>query len=374
MARHDDAKSSHGDSRSSHEGSKFPHDDRGWREVLAYLVRQRREGEEILAPGEFIEPIAEAYDYRAAYAVDPERFAFVVIHKGQLDELVPARVAAYRRRLVPVFANAIFVVLGPPDRGEPFASRYAAPLESIPVAPAAGPREGRTAALVTTFERPEALARSLPQIVALGVDVLVVDDGSGPRAAARVGELCERHGARHLRLEANRGLPTALNVGLAWWLGDPDVAWISSFQDDVDVHPETLRRLARVQDARTRPILAGRADPAHPSFGRERVAGVEIVRMRSAPGVHLHAHRDYWASVLPIPTPYARAPKPDGGRPGQGSDEDFWITCWSPRSVVKRGGFVVCVPGLVRTFASQARASTWDSSEHAPDPPLSHDR
>jgi hypothetical protein len=279
-------------------------------------------------------------------------------------------VAAFRRRLVPVFANAIFVVLGPPDRGEPFASRYAAALDRIPAAPAVDAGPGRTVALVTTYERPEALARSLPQIARLGVEVLVVDDGSGPRAAARVTELCDAHRARRLRLDENRGLPTALNVGIAWWLGEPDVAWISCFQDDVDVHPDALRRLARVQDRRARPLLTGRVDARHPSFGRERIAGLEVVRMRSAPGVHLHAHRDYWSDVLPIPTPYARAPKPTGGRPGQGSDEDFWITCWSPRSIVKRGGWVVGVPNLVRTFVSQGPDSTWNRRSTSADPPL----
>jgi len=348
----------------------FPHHDRGWQQVLAYLERQRREREEILAPSEFLDPIAEAYGYRAAYALDPERFAFVVVHKGQLDELVPAQVAAFRRRLVPVFANAIFVVLGPPERGEPHAPRHVAALEAIPAASAARGAAGRTVALITTFERPESLARSLPQVAALGVEILVVDDGSRPRTAERVAELCDRHGAHGLHLAHNRGLPTAQNVGLAWWLADPDVAWISSFQDDVDVHPETLRRLALVQDARRRPILTGRADAAHPSFGRERIAGVEVVRMRSAPGVHLHAHRDYWRDVLPIPTPYLQAPKPDRGRAGQGADEDFWVTCWSPRSIAKRGGYVACVPGLVRTFASRARSSTWNPRAAPPDPPL----
>jgi hypothetical protein len=162
-----------------------------------------------------------------------------------------------------------------------------------------------------------------------------------------------------------------LNAGLAWWLADSEVAWISVFQDDVDVHPDCLAQIARLQDARLRPILSGRACPLHRCYGGETIEGVETLRYRSLPGIHLHAHRDYWRGVLPIPTPYLGAPKPHGGLPGQGSDEDFWVTCWSPRSIVKRGGWVTCVPGLVRTFAPDEAPSTWGADPpHRPDPPL----
>jgi hypothetical protein len=65
---------------------------------------------------------------------------------------------------------------------------------------------------------------------------------------------------------------------------------------------------------------------------------------------------------MPIPTPYLGAPKPTGGRPGQGSDEDWWVTAWSPNAIAKRGGYVICVPGLVRTF--DVERSTWAKPKH----------
>ena len=73
-----------------------------------------------------------------------------------------------------------------------------------------------TAILVTTYNRPEALARSLPQIVALGVPVLVVDDGSGDADADEVACIAYDNGVEALFLPVNRGLAAAMNVGLSY--------------------------------------------------------------------------------------------------------------------------------------------------------------
>jgi hypothetical protein len=102
------------------------------------------------------------------------------------------------------------------------------------------------------------------------------------------------------------------------------------------------------------------------------VNGVDVLYKRSLAGIHLHAHRDYWRSVLPIPSPYLGAPKADAPRPGQGADEDWWITAWAPESVAKRGRFVTVVPGLVRTFNTLEHGSTWGNefAEGLIDPPI----
>jgi len=60
-----------------------------------------------------------------------------------------------------------------------------------------------------------------------------------------------------------------------------------------------------------------------------------------------------------IPNPYIAAPKKDGGKPGQGSDEDWWLLSWSPNSIIKKGGYVVSIPNLSTTDAS-GELSTWD--------------
>jgi hypothetical protein len=92
--------------------------------------------------------------------------------------------------------------------------------------------------------------------------------------------------------------------------------------------------------------------------------------MRGISGQHIHAHRDYWRGVLPIPSPYLGAPRPGGGLAGQGPEEDFWISVWSPDSISKKGGYVACLPGLVRAFLTSAEDSTWERDLGEQDGPL----
>jgi len=222
-----------------------------------------------------------------------------------------------------------------------------------------GPPQGgsTTAVAVTTFERPAALARALPQIASLGAPIVVVDDGSRAGVAEANRSLCERHAASYLLLPTNRGLPAAMNVALDYWLADPAVEWISYFQDDVDVRPDVLEIMSRLQHAERAPLLTGFDAADHPTVSTVENGGVLVKEKRTTPAVHLHAHRAYWASIMPIPSPYLGAPKPRIGA----SLEDWWITCHSPASVEKRGLLVPCVPGLVATFLSHRDDSTWDN-------------
>lgn len=211
------------------------------------------------------------------------------------------------------------------------------------------------AILVTTFERPAALERSLPQLARLGAPILLVDDGSRSPAAERNRELAQAHGAEYLALPSNRGLCAALTMGLEYLLADVRVTWISYFQDDVDVSPETLTQMHAVEDAGARPIVTGFDAQAHAAFDETLVAGVPVRLKRETAGVHLHAHRDYWRGVLPLPTQYLGAPK----RRWEAPLEDAWITVGAPGAAGRRGIPIVCVPGLVRTFLWHAGDSTW---------------
>jgi hypothetical protein len=87
------------------------------------------------------------------------------------------------------------------------------------------------------------------------------------------------------------------------------------------------------------------------------------------PGIHLHAHRDYWEKMLPIPTAYFQAPRRWPDAPPRGADEDWWISQWCPRSVVKQGQYLAVLPGLVRTTSLLASESTWGNPGE-PEPPL----
>lgn len=220
--------------------------------------------------------------------------------------------------------------------------------------------------IVTSYNRPEALARSLPQISALGAPILVIDDGSDPARAATLADVAALVGARVCRLPENRGLAAALNVGLAYWLADRRAEWISYFQDDVDVSPSLFAELERAAAEYPAELYTGHDSPKH--AGLPAPEGVKF--KLSAAGLHLHARAHFWASIMPIPTYELGAPHRREGRPGRGvgSNVDWWITRDAPARMVQ-GGYIVCVPGLVRTFLHRAADSTWGNGVAA-DPPL----
>jgi glycosyltransferase involved in cell wall biosynthesis len=344
----------------------FPIDDEYWVQARTFLEQHARSLDAILAPNEFLEFFPGNYHYSISYRLPAQHFDYVVFHKAMLADIEPSLVIEVLQRFYPVFGNEVFVIyaktpipdLPPPDNVhiQPLLNEFN--LEEQ-VAEQLLPGKPRSAAVITTYNRPQCLERSLPQILALGIPVVIIDDGSLPALHQANQRLADKYRVPLLYFPENRGLPNAVNTGVGYWLADPDIEWISYFQDDVDVQPETLTVLAQVQDPKERPLLTGRDASEHPTFQTETIAGYKVLFKRSMPGVHLHAHRDYWASVLPIPTPYLGAPKPDQGKPGQGADEDWWITAWSPNSIVKRGGYVVCVPGLVSTFDLAGNQSTW---------------
>ena len=226
-------------------------------------------------------------------------------------------------------------------------------------------RTAGRALLVTTFNRPEALRRSLPQIAALGHDVLVVDDGSGPREAETNRAHAASVDAQYLFLPENRGLAAAINAGMSYLLADSRTRWISYFQDDVDVDPSLMTRLAKVEQAEDRPVLTGYDADEHPAEREDEIAGERVRLKRLSPAVHLHAHVAYWQRVLPIPTQYLGAPK----RRWEPSLEDYWIIKDAPDSIWRRGLLIPCLPGLVRTFLWHESDSTWGNPNLA-EPPL----
>ncbi len=222
------------------------------------------------------------------------------------------------------------------------------------------------AVVVTTFNRPPALVRSLPQIIAMGAPVLVVDDGS----EARWTEQLERDVTTdYLYVPHNRGLAAALSIGLSYWLADKTVEWISYFQDDVDVHPRTLELLSRLH--KYGPVLTGHDAAAHKSHAGAVLEGVPVKYKWTSAGVHIHAHRDFWRGVLPIPTYALGAPKRNGSRRGIGSNVDWWIVRDAPGSSRRLGKQIICVPNLVRTFYWKPEDSNWNNFQPTgEEPPL----
>jgi glycosyltransferase involved in cell wall biosynthesis len=231
--------------------------------------------------------------------------------------------------------------------------------------PTIAPGHATRAILVTTYNRPAALARALPQLAALGHPLVVVDDGSDPGVRETNASIAAAAGVTYLALPGNRGLCAAMNVGLDYLMADRRIEWISYFQDDVDVDGRIMELMARVEDRAARPILTGYDADEHAAERRDTIGGVEVALKRTSPAVHLHAHVDYWHGVLPIPTEYLGAPR----RRWEASLDDYWIVNHAPGSAARRGLLVVCIPGLVRTFLYDHADSTW-GNPNDPDPAL----
>jgi GT2 family glycosyltransferase len=128
------------------------------------------------------------------------------------------------------------------------------------------------AVILPTAGRPRyldvALASIVPQAVAIGADVLVVDDG--PTDATRA--IAARHGARYVAHDRSRGLNAARNTG-ARETTAPLLAYVD---DDVEVHPGWLAALVVADAAHpadvgvfTGPILARFDDHPLQLCGRE---------------------------------------------------------------------------------------------------------
>jgi len=354
-----------------------------WNGVAEDIDRRFGKAARILAPLEFNACFDGTYPYHVSGNIDLRTLQALVIHKGDLRNIGPEVLDYVTKNCVPVFGNEVFVVfVHPADKDRPiigekhfpsFQDNYREALKQgfLPQWPLRSEfKEPTTVILMTTYNRPHFLARSLESISKVGAPILIVNDGSDEIHREAYREIYRRYPVRVIDLPDNRGLPNALNTGLGYWLSDPLVEWISYLQDDTEVRPDLLQVLAHFQDAEKQPILSGRNSVRHVAFAEELRDGWTILWKKMTAGTHLHAHRRYWEKIIPIPAPFFRSPArlPDFPKKG-GAFEDWWITQWSPHSIVKQGGAVCIVSGLVRTFVFDPADSTW-GGEALQDQPL----
>ncbi len=350
----------------------IPDTDRSWLELRDFLQVQAEPNDAILAPIDFLDEFpTQIYPYNVTGAVPPEKFAFICFHKAMLADVNFDFTLQVLNRFQPVFANSVFVVYGEraiadlpaPNAAdvEPLLAQIRDGAFTSDVQPA-----HRSAIVITTYNNSAALAKTLPAVAELGLPILLVDDGSTePHAAINQQIVAELNPAqvKLLKLPSHQQLPAALNAGIYYWLADRSIEWISCFTDQVQIQPNLFEQLLLVQDRERYPLITGYDAPEHP--GTEATIGDQTVQLKTATsGQHLHAHRQYWQAVLPIPTLYAA----DQLKPGQGSDADWWITAWSPNSVVKQGGHVVCLPNLVASFDLPKQLATVAEPVAAPHP------
>ena len=345
----------------------FPWDDRCWREAAEALARIAAHGDLILAPAEFTDVHNGVIaDHVRKHMLHSAVIRHFVLHKGMLSRVDPEMLLA-AVRLRPVFANEVFVVFS--ETGEILADAERHHLQAFHerLSSAPGPAAShRLGVVITTYNRPWALERTLESSALRNQLIVVVDDGSTAENGERNARLCAAANALHVAYPVNVGLSHALNVGISHLLSDREIGWISTFNDDVEVRSDAFEILARVTAAspfsQTDILCTGFADPRHAIHSTIECDGISVQLARSASAKHLHAHRAYWQEILPIPTAYVGAPKKTGGIfPGHGSDADWWTASWAPSSSLKRCGAVLVIPELVSTFARGAFESTWSN-------------
>lgn len=327
----------------------FPETDPCWLDVRDLLKQHLQPTDAILAPIDFLEIFpAQVFPYNVTSTLPVDQFDWVVLHKAMVADVDVSFTAAVVQQLQPVFANAVFVVyapqaipeLPPPDPSDVKALLIEAEQSRVNFQDRLVPA---CAAVVTTYNNSAMLARSLPSMAALQIPTLLVDNGSDETHSAANQKLAAQYGVAYLKLPDHQPLSAALNTGISHWLADRQIQWISVFQDNVQVQPDLLAVLALMQPPQYYPLLTGYDAAEHASVATQLIGGKSVQLKLSTSDVHLHASRSYWESVLPIPTLYSEA----AFQAGQNSDADWWVTAWSPNSVVKRGGHVVCVPNLV---------------------------
>jgi hypothetical protein len=335
-----------------------------WLQALAFLKAHVGPDERILAPDHFLNEFPQIYPPQIRRHWINFDFDWFVLHVEAIGRVDRAVLRDMLANAHPVFVNPIFFVftrrLDLPRRSlqEPAFQQLQMFLMANGLIGAERAPPVKRGAVITTYQRPAMLEGTLAALAPTGVARLVVDDGSNAEAAARNRALADEAGAAYLFVPGNRGLPTALNCGLGYFLADESVSWISTFNDDVSVDPTLYQVLAKLEATREFPLMSGYLSPHHKVFGTRMIGGHEVHLLRSMPGQHIHAARDYWRGIMPIPTPYLGAPKPDGGNfPGQGADEDWWIGSYAPRSIAKTGGFIAAVPALVANRGIDQ--STW---------------
>lgn len=336
--------------------------DAHWVAVAEFLNSMGVSHQLILAPNEFLHLFPGTIAIHVRRDMMPDaRIDWFVVHKGMLHR-VDAAMLREAVACTAVFANEVFVVFARDATGHAD-ENHVAPIIAFTQRLANPPSAYRVGIIVSAYNRPWALKRTLRSLRRLNAPMLVVDDHSSLVSRWRNRIIALTAGADYLQLPRNLGLAHAVNAGMAHFLARLDINWISVFDSDCETSPDTLDVFARITPhfQADRTLFTGYRSPCHHEHEAREVAGHHVLIARSCSGQHLHAHRDYWMTVLPIPTAYSRAPQPTGGvYIGQGSDQDWWVSCWCPRSGVKRGGDVVIVPGLVTTFG--AGHSTWGSS------------
>lgn len=88
----------------------FPYHDRFWTETADFVEKHRAPGESVLAPDLFWWRFEQIARYANTKLRPDARYAWAILHKGELQRLAPGFLSVMREDMRPVFANEVFVV------------------------------------------------------------------------------------------------------------------------------------------------------------------------------------------------------------------------------------------------------------------------
>lgn len=333
-----------------------------WKPLVAFLNKNKLRNEKFIGPEVLLYEFPKLFPYQVLASINLADYDFewIVFHKKIPEDLTNDYLDLIESKYKPVWGNHLFIVFKKNRSKKQHFKVLKNILDTnIDFSKYKKEESTRTGILITTYNRPDYLKKLLKQLETRKEEILIVNDGSSEHFVVAYNKIKEEF-PKYVYIDnpKNMGLCFSLNTGFSYFLADPSVAWVHYIQDDVVLNDNFFEKLHKVADSKKYPVLTGIYRKPHPVIKKNVVNEVEIYFLMSAPAQHFMLHRQYLQDNLPIPTPYIGAPKRDKGKPGQGSDEDWWLISWSPNSIVKKGGYIVSIPNLCKT--DMTKDSTWD--------------
>ncbi|WAL58683.1 FkbM family methyltransferase [Thermocoleostomius sinensis] len=82
-----------------------------WINAKEFLQRYLKPGERMVAPRYFKQEASKLYPYKLTHELTPDYYEWLLLHKGQLQQIDPTFLKQAVTQLNPVFANEVFVIL-----------------------------------------------------------------------------------------------------------------------------------------------------------------------------------------------------------------------------------------------------------------------
>lgn len=130
------------------------------------------------------------------------------------------------------------------------------------------PWSDRTAAVMVTYRPSEEAPACAEAVAAQFPCVVIVDNGSGPRHEVVLQKLEALPGIELLRLDANRGIAAALNIGIRR-LQTRQVRWVALFDQDTWIPRDYLNDMLRTWELCPWSSRLALLSPVHESENKE---------------------------------------------------------------------------------------------------------